>query len=64
MVSVICCEVLLPTGTEPKLRVVADASSVAEPPPEVVPVPLTAIVVGEFVALLATETVAESAPAL
>ena len=58
-VIVTCCDALLPVVTEPKLRLVLDALSVA-----VAPVPLAVMVVGEFVALLAIEIVAESAPAL
>jgi hypothetical protein len=59
LVSVTCCEVLLPTAIEPKFRIVGEALSVAE-----VPVPDAVITVGEFVALLAIEIVAESAAAL
>lgn len=63
-VSTICCDELLPTVTEPKPRVEADALIVADPEPAaVVPVPVAAIVVGEFVASLATENVADNAPA-
>ena len=61
MVSVTCCAELLPVLTFPKLTLVADALSAAE---GAVPVPLAVIASGEFVALLAIEIVAESAPAL
>ena len=60
--SVTCCEALLPVVTEPKLTVVGEAVSVAEA--GAAPVPDAEIVVGEFVALLAMEIVAESAPVL
>lgn len=59
LVSVTCFDELLPTAIEPKLRLVGDALIVAA-----VPVPFAVIVVGEFVALLAIEMVAESAAAL
>jgi hypothetical protein len=59
LVSVTCCEALLPVRTEPNVRDVVDALRVAT-----APLPLAAMEVGEFVALLATETVAERAPAL
>jgi hypothetical protein len=61
LVSVTCCEALLPVNSEPKLTLVLEALSVAE---GAVPVPLAVMFVGEFVALLAIEIVAASAPAL
>jgi hypothetical protein len=59
LVSVTCCDALLPTITDPKVRLVDEALIVAE-----VPVPDAVITAGEFVALLAIEIVAESAVAL
>src|SRR5438045_1767678 len=58
LVSVTCCDALVPVVTEPKLAVVGEAVSVAEA--GAAPVPDAEIVVGEFVALLAMEIVAES----
>jgi hypothetical protein len=65
LVSTSGCDVLLPTVADPKLRVEVEALSVAEPEPLAdVPVPLAATVVGELVASLATENVADNAPAV
>ena len=64
LVSVTCCDALAPVATEPKVRLVADALIVAEPPPGDVPVPLAVMIVGEFVAVVTREIVAESAAAL
>lgn len=58
-VNVTCCDVLLPTATDPKFKLVADELMVM-----VVPVPLAVMVVGEFVALLEIEIVADSVVAL
>ena len=57
LVSVTCCEALLPTRREPKLTVVAEALITGA-----VPAPEAVITVGEFVALLATEMVAARLP--
>lgn len=56
-VSVICCDVLLPTATDPKLSEVEDAVIVAA-----VPVPETVTVAGELLALLTNETDPDTAP--
>jgi hypothetical protein len=58
LVSVTCFDVLLPTAIAPKLRLVEEALIAAA-----VPVPFAVIVIGELVALLAIEIVAESAAA-
>lgn len=59
LVRVTCCDVLLPTEREPKLRVVADAVIVGA-----VPEPDAVMAVGEFVALLAIEIVVARLPML
>lgn len=59
LVSVTCCEALLPVVTEPKFKLVAETLIAAE-----VPVPLALTIAGELVALLAIEIVAESGAAL
>src|SRR5213082_2207121 len=56
-VRVTCCDVLLPSITEPKLSEVEDAPMVAA-----VPVPDTVTVAGELLALLTKDTVPETAP--
>jgi phosphopantothenate synthetase len=57
--SVMDCEFVLPTLTLPKFSLVGDAPSCA-----CVPVPLSAIVNGEFGPLFATETLPFAAPAV
>lgn len=57
LVSVTCCEALLPISSEPKLRVVADALMTGASP-----VPEAVMVVGELVALLAIEIVEARLP--
>ncbi len=59
LVSVIVCELLLPTFTLPKLSLAGEAVKLP-----CVPVPLNAIVSGEFGALLATEMLPEALPEL
>lgn len=63
-VSVICCETLPPIASGPKFKLLTELVSVADPvPPLVVPVPLAVMVVGELVASLTMENVADTAPA-
>ena len=55
--SVTCCDVLPPTATDPKARLVAEAVMVAA-----VPVPETVMVAGELLASLTNDTEPETAP--
>lgn len=59
LVSVTCCEALLPVVTEPKFKLDAERLIAA-----VVPVPLAVMVAGELVALLAIVIVAASGDAV
>jgi hypothetical protein len=61
LVSVTVCVLLLPTFTFPKLRLVTLGASCSV---AATPVPLIAIVLGEFGALLTSETLPVTAPAL
>jgi hypothetical protein len=61
LVSVTVCVLLLPTLTFPKLKLVALAESWSV---VAAPVPLIAMVLGEFGALLTNETLPVTAPAL
>jgi hypothetical protein len=63
LVSVTVCVLLLPTLTLPKLRLVALGESWSVVP-VAAPVPLIAMVLGEFGALLTNETLPLTAPAL